>query len=559
MRGFRGVIVPGGGGGGGGGITNIKVSAGTLSALRSDITFDNGNGVSFGLETNGIITATVRTDWLSTQSNQALSGSNGSFTFQTATFGNLNGLSFYTSNGSLVGSYTVPTQTNQTLGLYAVGNTVGESSSTTRDARSLSFVGQGIISVGFSNGSVNISANAGGGGLTNIKVSAGTLSALRSDLTFGNANNFSFGLETNGVITGSYTVPTVTNSSWTVSDNATSGTVARLAFTNLNGVTLSLSSGAGGSHTIVGSHNALTSQSNQAASGSNGSFTFQTLTFGNLNGLSFYTSNGSIVGSYTDAGGGGGGATVSQFPPWPQNVVNPAMSATIHSGASGGTGGSTQWTYSGRLWPVDICANIHWAELQGIIGPGGTVAGTGSATMGIGVGIYTLNANTVLSLVTSYVWTHAMSQNSVTARSHQFGWGTNSTSNSSDVNGNVSASFSGTRIVMMNETNETLTPGRYYFLHVLTQRTSGANVYQISSLGEWTTAIGINTSTLSFLGRGDLSQRPGHWGGVISTTTNTPAISFTALPGSIHTSAITRSDASSRWRIPWFMLQRSVT
>ncbi|MDX2253277.1 MAG: hypothetical protein NW202_13410 [Nitrospira sp.] len=35
----------------------------------------------------------------------ALSGSNGSFSFSTATFGNLNGLSFYTSNGSLVGSH----------------------------------------------------------------------------------------------------------------------------------------------------------------------------------------------------------------------------------------------------------------------------------------------------------------------------------------------------------------------------------------------------------------------------------------------------------------------
>jgi len=49
----------------------------------------------------------------------------------------------------------------------------------------------------------------------------------------------------------------------TVSDAATSGTLARIAFTNLNGVTLSLSTGAGGSHTIVGSHNALTTQSTQ--------------------------------------------------------------------------------------------------------------------------------------------------------------------------------------------------------------------------------------------------------------------------------------------------------
>ena len=36
-----------------------------------------------------------------------------------------------------------------------------------------------------------------------------------------------------------------------------------MLFRSLNGVTLSLSTGAGGSHTIVGSHNAITSQTNQ--------------------------------------------------------------------------------------------------------------------------------------------------------------------------------------------------------------------------------------------------------------------------------------------------------
>jgi len=158
------VSVPAGGGAGDG--VNI-IAAGTRTATTAGtVLFSNANGVTFGLNAvdGSILTASVREDWLSTQSNQALSGSNGSFAFQTATFGNLNGMSFYTSNGSMVGSYTVPT---------------------------------------------------------------------------------------------------VTNSSMTVSDAATSGTLAQLAFTNLNGVTLSLSTGANGSHTIVGSHNALTQQSNQ--------------------------------------------------------------------------------------------------------------------------------------------------------------------------------------------------------------------------------------------------------------------------------------------------------
>lgn len=400
-----------------------------------NISFANSNGITFGGNNS---TVTASHNGLTSQSNQALSGSNGSFTFQTASFGNSNGLSFYTTNGSVVASYTVPTvpaqtayvfsnsnnvsfgtagstvtatasfsQTNQTVGVYAVSNTTGASSSSTVDARSLSFQGAGVASVGMSNGSVVISVPSGGGAgdgyniiaagtqtatsagtvsfansngisfglsgstqltasytvpstaglLSAINVSAGTTSNNGSAFVFSNSNGISFGLNgstvtgshnglttqtvqtqsnvqgiqvsnttyrtgdvlfqnANGIsfgssgangVSASYTVPTVTNSSWTVSDAGTSGTVGRLAFTNLNGVTLSLSTGAGGSHTIVGSHNALTSQSNQAVSGSNGSFTFQTLTFGNLNGLSFYTSNGSIVGSYTDGGGGGGG------------------------------------------------------------------------------------------------------------------------------------------------------------------------------------------------------------------------------------------------------------
>lgn len=113
-------------------------------------------------------------------------------------------------------------------------------------------------------------------------------------LSFNNANGFTFS-NNGGAVEGSYTVPTVTNSSWTVSDNASSATVARLAFTNLNGVTLSLSTGAAGQHTIVGSHNALTSQSNQNVTAGNGGFAFQTLSFSNVNGVSFGTSAGSAI------------------------------------------------------------------------------------------------------------------------------------------------------------------------------------------------------------------------------------------------------------------------
>lgn len=227
-------------------LSAVNFSAGTTSNNTSQISFANGNGVSFGLNA-GTITASH--NGLTSQSNQALSGSNGSFTFQTATFGNLNGLSFYTSNGSLVGShngltsqsnpafsasggsstfqtlnfansngltfsnsngsvvgsYTVPTQSAQTVGAYAVSNTTGAASSTTLDARSFSFQGAGIASVGMTNGSVVISVPSGGGaGDGGNVLAAGTQTAnTTGTVVFSNSNGVTFGMSNSSVITAS--------------------------------------------------------------------------------------------------------------------------------------------------------------------------------------------------------------------------------------------------------------------------------------------------------------------------------------------------------------------
>jgi hypothetical protein len=427
-------------------LTNIKVSAGTTSNLLSEITFSNSNGISFGLNastitasytvptvtnsswtvSDGVTSGTVARLAFTNLNNVTLSlstGAGGSHTIvgsintsltnirvsagttsnllSAITFSNANGISFGIDASTITASHNgITSQTNQTLGLYAVGNTTGQSSSSTFDARTISFVGQGIVSVGYSNSSVNISAvqsvqtqgfsntlgmsnlgntsgtsgvisgtglqylfaggpnitlsqsingqsatltisgGAGAAGntgsisagttrltlgeavfsnsngvsfgingqtvtasiatsLTAINVSAGTTSNNLSAITFSNSNGISFGLDAS-TITASYTVPTVTNSSWTVSDNATSGTVARLAFTNLNNVTLSLSTGAGGSHTIVGSVN--TSLTNIRISAGTTSNLLSAVTFSNSNGISFGINASTITASYTVPG-----------------------------------------------------------------------------------------------------------------------------------------------------------------------------------------------------------------------------------------------------------------
>jgi len=195
-----------GAGGAGDGFNNL--AAGTQTAnTTGTVLFNNSNGVTFGMSNNSVITATVKTDYqssnanyLTSQSNQALSGSNGSFTFQTATFGSSNGMHFYTTNGSLVGSYTVPTQSNQNVSLYALGNTT-QNSSTVLNASNMSFNGLGAVTVGFSNGSIQFSAPSAGAG--NVSFSAGTRNDGLAAITFANSNDVSFGLNTNGVMTAS--------------------------------------------------------------------------------------------------------------------------------------------------------------------------------------------------------------------------------------------------------------------------------------------------------------------------------------------------------------------
>ena len=80
-----------------------------------------------------------------------------SITSGTARFTNANGVSF-TFNGQTI-SASVASQTNQTVGLYALGNTT-QNSSTTLDARTLSFNGLGAATWGYSNGSIQVSVPA---------------------------------------------------------------------------------------------------------------------------------------------------------------------------------------------------------------------------------------------------------------------------------------------------------------------------------------------------------------------------------------------------------------
>lgn len=185
-------------------LSNIRVSAGTTSNLLSAITLANGNGVTFGLDAgtltashNGLTTARASNDAIglntavsnvtATINSAGLSLDARGYAGTATTFNGANVSASMTVNSVGVNiSASVLAQSNQSVGLYHVGNTTGQSSSSTVDARSISFDGAGIVSVGMSGGSVRISATQ-----SNQAFSADASSTFQT-LSFQDSNGVSF-------------------------------------------------------------------------------------------------------------------------------------------------------------------------------------------------------------------------------------------------------------------------------------------------------------------------------------------------------------------------------
>jgi hypothetical protein len=290
-------------------ISNINVSAGTTSTNASAFTFANANGVSFGLGTgasvgsitashNGITTGRASNDAVGLAA--ALTAGPLAWTVNSAGISLNAGSAAGTTSGFTGGASISGSMTHNTAGL----------------AVSLSH--PAWITTAMLSNAATLSA---------INVSAGTTSSNQSSIGFSNANGLSFGFS-GASLTGSYTVPTVTdyfsktnttfngaNISGSITNNTaglqlslsvaapgagggigiaastrTATTAGSLLFDTGNGITFGLN--AVGGSIMTASHNGLTGVS---ASASNGSFGFQTLNFSNANNVTFGTSAGSII------------------------------------------------------------------------------------------------------------------------------------------------------------------------------------------------------------------------------------------------------------------------
>src|SRR5580765_4448084 len=115
------------------------------------------------------------------------------------------------------------------------------------------------------------------GGRINATISGNTAGAgslvSTGTLTFAGGNNITLSQAGNAITISGANAP---SGSINFSASNTSANLASVTFSNSNGVSFGLNAGV-----ITASHNGLTSQSNPAVSGANGSMTFQTLSLAN--------------------------------------------------------------------------------------------------------------------------------------------------------------------------------------------------------------------------------------------------------------------------------------
>ena len=222
-------------------------AVGTVTATAGSVQFSNSNGVSFGMDTNGVVTASVAAGG----GGIVLGAGTVSITSGTGIFSNANGVSFGISGQTITAS--IAAQSNQSFGIYGVSNTTGASSSSTADARSLSIQGAGNVSVGWSNGSLVISGATAAGVTTGGLYALGnTVSNSSTTLALSALSFNGIGAVTMGFSNGSIQVSVATQSNQTIglyavgntTQNSSTALDARsISFNGLGNVTLGFSNG----------------------------------------------------------------------------------------------------------------------------------------------------------------------------------------------------------------------------------------------------------------------------------------------------------------------------
>lgn len=218
---------------------------------------------------------------------QSISAGAGVATSNQIVFSNANGVSFGAAGGSVI------TASVATAGGGGAAISAGANSQSTGTVQ---FSNSNGVTFGLSNNGVLTASHNGITSQSNQAFSAPGGSSSFQTLVFANSNGVSFS-NSNGSVVASVAAGAAPGS---ISAGTESVALGQVVFSNSNGVSFGLNGS-----TITAAHNGLTSQSNQAASASNGSFAFQTLGFSNANNVTFGTSAGSIITASVNAAAGG--------------------------------------------------------------------------------------------------------------------------------------------------------------------------------------------------------------------------------------------------------------
>ena len=519
------------------GIQSIQVSNTTYTT--GNVIFSNANGASFGSSAGGAVTISYTVPVV-TNSSWTVSDANTSGTVGRLAFTNLNGVTLSLSSGAggshtIVGSHNgITSQSNQNVSLFALGNTT-QNSSTVLNASNLSYNGLGMISMGFSNGSIQISATQ-----SNQNISLFALgNTTQNSSTVLNASNLSFnaiGPITMGFSNGSIQVSgaTVAASPVNFSAAGSSNNLGSVVFSNLNNVTFGLTGS-----TITAS---VASQTNQTigfyATGNttqNSSTTLdaRSITFNATGNITMGFSNGSIQVSE--------GYTLSTFAPFQIEGAS-----TIGVPVIQGTSAIVS------IYPFVVPVNVSAGIMNMMFSMGFQTVGTSSGrqTAGFMMGIYTRNTNSNSSRIESIVsqsfsWqvtgnNSSYTVNQVTQTAYS-GYGATGATNSAGVN--LSNAYVGAKLVEF-PVNTLLTPGQYWLAIIGTNSTSSINVgitmsFFGAAAGTWMTQLG---PIGSFSSAYSLGADPfgGRWN--VGNGSWSSAGSVTGLPASMAFTSISAGD-----------------
>jgi hypothetical protein len=494
------------------------VLVGSQNVTLSQSTDANGNTVSFSAAGGG---AGAFSAGVSTAGNTA--GSTGVTGTRLVLVGsNMVSLSQSTdANGgtvSLNATQTVQTQDVLSAGVSTGGNTAGNT--TVNTGSRLVLVGSGMVSL----------SQATAAGASTISISA-TQSVQTQSLFSGGVSNLGNTAGSTGV------------------------TGTRLVLVGTNMVSLSQSTDASGGTVSINATQSVQTQGNLSIGVSTGGNTQGNTTVNTGSRLVLVGTNNITLSQATAAGAttvsisGAAPLTASMWPFTP----NPIATNTLNSGTSGSTGGSSQTSISYYVAPIVIDEAITFNEIRQAIS-NVTSAGTGSISAAHYLGIYTLNAGTALSLVSSAIFNVVVSQNSATAMTASWWWGTNSAANSSSISGNMTNSFFGLRPVTMLAGANSIPPADYWVAHGYTQRTSGGSSIGGYGAAMFLSALGSNAAGLNVPFGTNIQVMPGRFMGQFTTTSNGTTTNVMVVPASIHTSAITTNLGTVAWIIPNFWL-----